>query len=163
MLTDIHLKHLHRCSELAREARATGNPPFGSLRVSADGKVLGEDCNQLRSGDRTRHPEMSMPRCATTHLAPAERVQTTVYPSGEHCAMCAAAHGWAGLERMVYATFSVQLAGWLAQWKIPCLRAHDLSIQQVSDGIEVDGPAPGLVDPIDQLHRQFLETARATE
>jgi len=30
-------------------------------------------------------------------MTPAERLQATVYTSGEHCPMCAAAHGWAGL------------------------------------------------------------------
>ena len=37
------------------------------------------------------------------HLPLAERATTTVYTTGEHCAMCAAAHAWAGLGRVVYA------------------------------------------------------------
>ncbi|TAL99973.1 MAG: nucleoside deaminase, partial [Rhodanobacter sp.] len=60
MLTDINIKHLRRCVELARKALATGNPPFGSWLVSADGEVLTEDYNQIQSGDRTHHLEMSM-------------------------------------------------------------------------------------------------------
>ena len=163
MLTDLDLQHLHRCVELARQALATGNPPFGSLLVSADGEVLTEDYNQIRSGDRTHHPEMSMARWATAHLAPAARARATVYTSGEHCAMCAAAHGWVGLGRIVYATSSAQLAGWLAQWKIPRSRVRDLSIQQVLNGVEVDGPAPQLVDEIHELQRQFFHSTRAAE
>lgn len=157
MLTDIDLQHLHRCIELARKALATGSPPFGSLLVGADGTVLTEDYNQIQSGDRTHHPEMGMARWATAHLAPAERARATVYTSGEHCAMCAAAHGWVGLGRIVYATSAAQLAGWLAEWKIPRSRVRDLSIQQVLSGVEVDGPAPELADEIHQLHRQFFQ------
>lgn len=157
MLSDIDLQHLRRCVELARKALATGNPPFGSLLMSAEGNVLAEDYNQIGGGDRTHHPEMSMARWATTHLAPAERAQATVYTSGEHCAMCAAAHGWVGLGRIVYATSSAQLARWLAEWTIPRSRVRDLSIQQVLDGVEVDGPAPELADEMHEIHRQFFQ------
>jgi tRNA(Arg) A34 adenosine deaminase TadA len=162
MLTDIDLKHLRRCVELARQALATGNPPFGSLLASADGEVLAEDYNRIQSGDRTCHPEMGMARWATAHLAPAARARATVYTSGEHCAMCAAAHGWVGLGRIVYATSSAKLAGWLAEWKIPRSRVRDLSIEQVLIGAQVDGPAPELVDEIHEIHRQFFQP-RTTE
>src|SRR3712207_7274778 len=37
----------------------------------------------------------------------------TVYTSGEHCPLCAAAHAWVGLGRIVYASSSVQLTAWL--------------------------------------------------
>jgi hypothetical protein len=43
------------------------------------------------------------------HLTPEQRAGATVYTSGEHCAMCAAAHGWVGLGRIVYASSSAQL------------------------------------------------------
>lgn len=157
MLTDTDLEYLRRCVELARQALATGNPPFGSLLVGANGKVLFEDFNQVRSGDRTHHPEMSMARWATANLVPAERAHAMVYTSGEHCAMCAAAHGWVGLGRIVYATSTAQLAAWLAEWNIPRSRVRDLSIEQVLNGVEVDGPAPELVDKIHALHRRFFQ------
>ena len=156
MLSDTDLEHLHRCVELARKALATGNPPFGSLLLSADGKVLAEDYNQIQGGDRTHHPEMSMARWATAHLAPIEQARTTVYTSGEHCAMCAAAHGWVGLGRIVYATSAAQLAGWLTAWEGPRSRVRDPSIRQILSVVDADGPAPGLADEIHELHRQFF-------
>lgn len=163
MLTDIDLKPLQRCVDFARKALASGNPPFGSLLVSADGDVWAEDYNQIRSSDRTQHPEMSVVRWATAPLAPAEREQTTVHTSGKHGAMRAVAHGYVGLGRIAYATSSAQLAGWLAQWKIPHSRLRDLATQQVLNGVEVDGPAPQLVEEIHELHRQFFQSARAAE
>src|SRR3712207_6925299 len=57
----------------------------------------------FRSGDATQHPEFAIARWAATHLTPDERAAATVYTSGEHCPMCAAAHAWAGLGRIVYA------------------------------------------------------------
>lgn len=156
MLTATDLHHLRRCVQLAEQALASGSPPFGSLLVSADGKVLFEDYNQIASGDRTHHPEMGVARWATAHLTPSQRKAATVYTSGEHCAMCAAAHGWVGLGRIVYATSSAQLAGWLAEWHVPRSCVRDLSIQQVLNGVVVDGPAPELVDAIRELQRRFL-------
>ncbi len=156
MLTDTDLGHLRRCIELARQALATGNPPFGSLLVGVDGDVLFEDYNRIRSGDRTCHPEFSVARWATQHLTLAECAQATVYTSGEHCPMCAAAHGWVGLGRIVYATSAAQLGEWLAEWNVPRGRVRDLAIEQVLSGVTVDGPAPQLVDEVHSLQRQFF-------
>lgn len=150
------LPYLRRCIELAGQALASGNPPFGSLLVDADGHVLFEDCNQVNGGDRLHHPEIGVARWASTHLPAAARARATVYTSGEHCPMCAAAHGWVGLGRIVYATSSAQLAGWLAEWNVPRSHVRDLPIQQVLAGIEVDGPAPELVDEVRELQRRFF-------
>ena len=111
-LTADDLTHLRRCVDLARQALDAGEEPFGSLLVDPDGVVLLEDHNRVAGGDRTRHPEFELARRATTLLTPDERAAATVYTSGEHCAMCAAAHAWAGLGRIVYASSTAQLATW---------------------------------------------------
>src|ERR1700683_3366003 len=114
-ITETDLPHLRRCVELATEAVDAGDFPFGSVLVAEDGTVLAEDRNrEVTAGDPTRHPEFELARWAATNMTPRERAAATVYTSGEHCAMCAAAHGWAGLGRIVYATSSEQLTGWLA-------------------------------------------------
>ncbi len=156
MITAIDLTHLRRAVELAETALSTGNPPFGSVLVGQDGAVLTEDYNQINGGDRTHHPEMAVARWAMAHLDAAARARTTVYTSGEHCAMCAAAHGWLGLGRIVYATSSAQLAAWLAEWHIPRSHVRDLSIGQVLTGVPVDGPAPELVEVVRALQWRFF-------
>ena len=103
MLDEAELRHVHRCVELARAALEAGDAPFGSVLVSGDGKVLAEDRNRTSGGDATRHPEFELARWAATHMTPEERAKATVYTSGEHCPMCAAAHGLVGLGRIVYA------------------------------------------------------------
>ena len=65
--------------------------------------VLREDRNRVPDGDQTRHPEFELARWAAANLTPEERAAATVYTSGEHCPMCAAAHAWVGLGRIVYA------------------------------------------------------------
>ncbi|MEL6383777.1 MAG: nucleoside deaminase, partial [Cyanobacteria bacterium J06626_18] len=47
MVNDGEIKHLRRCIELATEALALGDEPFGSVLVAADGEVLFEDHNHV--------------------------------------------------------------------------------------------------------------------
>jgi tRNA(Arg) A34 adenosine deaminase TadA len=155
-VTEADLRHLRRCVELATEAVEAGDFPFGSVLVAADGTVLAEDRNrEVTTGDPTRHPEFALARWATTNMTPPERATATVYTSGEHCPMCAAAHGWAGLGRIVYATSSQQLGGWLADLGVSPARVLPLAITQVVPGLVVAGPAPELAGQVRDLHRRF--------
>jgi len=158
VLNDDDLRHLRRCVELATEALADGDEPFGSVLVSGSGDVLAEDRNRVASGDQTRHPEFELARWSTNHLSPAERAAATVYTSGEHCPMCSAAHGWVGLGRIVFASSSEQLTGWLAELNVPAPPVRTLSIREVVPGAIVDGPAPELAEQVRQLHRRFHGT-----
>ncbi|GGL19879.1 nucleoside deaminase [Nocardia jinanensis] len=132
--------HLRRCVELARAALTAGDQPFGSLLVSATGAVLFEDRNRVAGGDTTRHPEFEICRWAVAHLSPADRAAATVYTSGEHCPMCSAAHGWVGLGRIVFATSTGQLTGWLREWGAPPGPVAALPIEQVVPGVVAEGP-----------------------
>ncbi|WP_417543681.1 hypothetical protein [Marinobacter sp.] len=78
-----------------------------------------EDHNRTADGDNTQHPEFAIGRWAAANMTPDERAACTVYASGEHCPMCAAAHGWVGLGRIVYASSSEQLAFWLEEMHAP--------------------------------------------
>ncbi|WP_084961169.1 nucleoside deaminase [Thermoactinospora rubra] len=149
------LRHLRRCVELAAEALAKGDEPFGSVLVSGEGKALAEGHNEVASGDRTRHPEFELARWAAAHLTPQERAAATVYTSGEHCPMCAAAHAWVGLGRIVYATSSEQLSAWLAELEVPPPPVRPLPIREVAPGIPVEGPVAELAEEVRELHRRF--------
>lgn len=153
-MDDLDRRHLRRCVELAEQALAAGDEPFGSVLVAADGATLFEDHNHVAAGDRTQHPEFAIARWAAEHLPVPERAAATVYTSGEHCPMCAAAHAWVGLGRIVYATSSTQLAGWFTQWGVPPGPVAPLPIKQVAPGIPVDGPCPDLTARMKQLYRQ---------
>jgi tRNA(Arg) A34 adenosine deaminase TadA len=155
-VTDADLGHLRRCVQLAAAAVEAGDFPFGSVLVAADGTVLAEDRNrEVTTGDPTRHPEFALARWAATNMTPPERAAATVYTSGEHCPMCAAAHGWAGLGRIVYATSSQQLGGWLADLRVSPAPVLPLAITQVVPGLVVAGPAPELAEQVRDLHRRF--------
>jgi len=156
MVTDIDLEHLNRCVELAGKALEAGDSPFGSVLVSKDGKVLYEDHNHIiTTGDSTRHPEFNIARWAAANLSPDERASATVYTSGEHCPMCAAAHGWVGLGRIVYASSAEQLAKWRRDMGAPESPVQMIPIQKIVPNVEVDGPVADLAEKIHELHKKF--------
>jgi tRNA(Arg) A34 adenosine deaminase TadA len=99
--TDEH--YLRLSIEIARQARAAGNHPFGAILVGPDGSVLLEAGNAHGdAGDRTGHAErVLMTRASLAY--PAEFLGgCTLYSSAEPCAMCAGAAYWAGVGRVVY-------------------------------------------------------------
>ncbi|GIK06677.1 hypothetical protein Aspvir_002327 [Aspergillus viridinutans] len=160
MLSSTDIGYLRRCVELAREALDAGDDPFGSVLVDATGKILREDRNRIRTeADITLHPEFTLAVWAQKHMAPADRAAATVYTSGEHCPMCTAAHAYAGLGRIVYASSSAQLVQWKTQLDVKAGPVAPLPINQVAPGLIVEGPAPGLDEEIYALHR--LKQARS--
>jgi tRNA(Arg) A34 adenosine deaminase TadA len=159
VVKDAELPYLRRCVELAAQALEAGDEPFGSVLVGAQGAVLAEDHNRVASGDRTRHPEFELARWSAAHMTPGERAGATVYTSGEHCPMCAAAHAWVGLGRIVYVASSEQLAGWLAELGVPAPPVRTLPVQEIAPGVTVDGPVPDLAEAVRALHHRFYRRA----
>nr|WP_200837478.1 nucleoside deaminase [Ruania rhizosphaerae] len=155
MITTTDRRHLRRCVELARTALEAGDEPFGSVLVAADGRELFADHNHVAGGDHTQHPEFAIARWAAQNLGSVDRANATVYTSGEHCPMCAAAHGWVGLGRIVYASSSEQLTAWHTEWGIPPGPVRALPITHVVPDAVVDGPDPHLADEVRDLHRRL--------
>ncbi|SJM67202.1 Cytosine/adenosine deaminases [Arthrobacter rhombi] len=141
--------------ELAREALEAGDHPFGSLLVDAAGTVRFEDRNRVKDGDATRHPEIAIARWAAANLSPAERHTAVVYTSGEHCAMCSAAHAWVGLGTIVLASSSEQLTAWHREWGVPAGPVTPLPVNAVAPGIQVIGPVPEFTAEIRSLQARL--------
>lgn len=152
-LTATQQTFLERCVALAREAQDMGDEPFGSLLVNANGEVLFEDHNHVASGDHTRHPEFEIARWAAANLSEEQRRTCTVYTSGEHCPMCAAAHAWVGLGRIFYAASSAQLVTWLTEIGAPPAPVAALPIKAIAPELEVYGPFDQFADELRELHQ----------
>lgn len=151
-ITDVDRQFLTRAVELAGQALLAGDEPFGSVLVSPTGEVLFEDHNRVSGGDHTQHPEFAIARWAAQHLSAEMRSGCTVYTSGEHCPMCAAAHGWVGLGRIVYASSSAQLADWSAELGLPPSRVAPLPVTAIVPAAVVDGPDEELAQRVRELH-----------
>ncbi|HSP31225.1 MAG TPA: nucleoside deaminase [Halomonas sp.] len=154
MLDKREFAYLVRAVELAEEALNAGDEPFGSVLVSSEGDVLAEDRNRIAGGDSTQHPEFALARWAAQHMTSEARAQATVYTSGEHCPMCAAAHGWVGLGRIVYASSSEQLSRWLAELGVAPSPVAALPIQQIVPKLAVEGPVAELDERVHALHQR---------
>ncbi|MCD2138572.1 nucleoside deaminase [Salinicoccus halitifaciens] len=155
MITEKDRRYLRRCVELAREALEKGNSPFGSVLVSKDGEVLFEDHNRDAEGDNTRHPEFEIAKWAIAHLPEEDRRDTVVYTSGEHCSMCASAHGLAGLGRIVYASSGEQLKEWKKDMGIEDGMLRGLDVTEVLRGVQADGPDPELSGEVKKLQYEY--------
>lgn len=154
MLSNEDMAFLEVAVDLAEEAVQQGDEPFGSVLV-LDGQWLFRDHNRVSGGDHTRHPEFAIARWAAENLTPEQRAIAVVYTSGEHCVMCAAAHGWVGLGRIVYASSTEQLGEWMQELGVAPSAVAPLPINTVVPGVQVDGPAPLLSERIQGLHRRF--------
>ncbi|HEY7663634.1 MAG TPA: nucleoside deaminase [Xanthobacteraceae bacterium] len=99
-----------RFMRMALEEARHGDFPFGAVIVR-DGSVIARGRNLDRvSGDPTDHAEMvAIRRCLAAHGSAALR-GSTLYTSGESCAMCMGAIIWCGLGRVVFAASIAQLA-----------------------------------------------------
>ncbi|KAI1372392.1 cytidine deaminase-like protein [Hypoxylon crocopeplum] len=161
MIDSQDLVHLQRCIELAREALEAGDDPFGSILVDGvTNSILQEDRNRINTkGDPTWHPELTLAQWAGKHLTTGQRASAVVYTSGEHCPMCAAAHAWVGLGRIVYASSASQLAQWMVEFGSQPGVVRPLAINEIAPSLRVDGPAPGLDVKVKELHR--LRTSRS--
>ena len=161
-LTPADLPHLRHCLALATEALRAGDEPFGSLLVAADGTVLAEARNRVNELNHLAHPELALAQWAAAHLPPAARAAATLYTSGEHCPMCAAAHGWVGLGKIVYLSSSQQLTQWLRELGAPPAPVRMVPVPELIPDAEVAGPAGGeLLAAVRALHVAYHAPAAA--
>ncbi len=95
-------EHLRRTIELAYEARKRGNAPFGAVLVAEDGRILAEGKNtQNTEHDVTGHAETNLVRAAFRSVCADTLAASTLYASGEPCAMCSGAILLYGIPRVI--------------------------------------------------------------
>lgn len=91
-------------------------------------------------------------------MTPEARQQAVVYTSGEHCAMCSAAHSWAGIGRIVYVSSSKQLSAWMEEMSVKSSSPiRTLSIQEVAPNVPVEGPIVSLNEEVKALQRRSFQ------
>lgn len=96
-------KHLRRAIQVAADARANGNHPFGAVLIAPDGSVALEAENTVTTErDVTNHAETNLVRKASRTIPPDELPGYTLVTSCEPCAMCAGAIYWSGISTVVF-------------------------------------------------------------
>ena len=155
-MNNTDLQHLRTAIEVAQNARAQGNHPFGAILVDENNQVLLEAENSVVTGkDCTGHAETNLMRLASQHFS-AEKLSTcTLYTSTEPCAMCAGAIYWGNVGRVVYALSEVGLYEIVGpspdQLVLPSREVFAHSQRKV----EVEGPALELDQEARAVHAGF--------
>ncbi len=95
----------HFMGEALKEARLAASEdevPVGAVIV-CDGKIIARAHNQIeRLNDVTAHAEMIAITAAANYLGAKYLAGCTIYITVEPCPMCAAALGWAQIDKVVY-------------------------------------------------------------
>jgi tRNA(adenine34) deaminase len=130
-----------RFMRMAIEEAKQADFPFGAVIVR-EGQVIARGRNLGRTNDDpTAHGEMvAIRRCLADHGSAAMR-GSTLYTSGEPCAMCMGAILWCRFGRMVYAASVEQLATKIDQIMISTaeLRAKTLFVPiSITGGVLAD-------------------------
>ncbi len=150
---------LRKSIEVAAQARARGNHPFGSILVDAAGNVLltGEN-TVITERDCTGHAETNLMREAGRRFSSEQLATCTLYASTEPCPMCAGAIFWGGVRRVVFALSEsglYALSGAVEQ-ALPLGCAEVL--KHAGHPIEVVGPM--IEDEARVVHEGFWTSAR---
>lgn len=157
VISAVDERHLARAIEVASQARAGGNHPFGAVLVTADGTVLEGRNSVVTGNDPTGHAETNLVRLASARLTKAELHTSTLYTSTEPCVMCAGAIYWAGIGRVAYALPEQALGAMVPdQDGEPTL---DLPCREVfaRGGATVTVAGPALIAEATEVHRGFWE------
>ncbi|HEX5661231.1 MAG TPA: nucleoside deaminase [Polyangiales bacterium] len=122
----------------SREAAEKGNTPFGALLARDEQMLLVAGNEERTSGDCTAHAETVLVRRAEQQLGRGALAGSTVYASGEPCAMCAGAMFWAGVTRIVYAATKDDIVSALGSPNLPMECASTLA--GANPAVSVEGP-----------------------
>ena len=125
-----------RFMRVALEEARHADFPFGAVIVR-DGSVIARGRNLGRTtDDPTAHGEMvAIRRCLADHGSAALR-GSTLYTSGEPCAMCMGAILWCHMGRLVFAASIAQLATKIDQIMIS---SAELAVKAPLAPIEITG------------------------
>ena len=142
-----HDAHMRETFELAREAAARGDEPFGSVLVRDDTVIMGDSNCEITEDDIQRHPELHLAYRACREYDAEERAEMVMYTSTEPCPMCAGGMETAGFGRVVYSVGSDEIAVFTGNE--PTVRSTEI-LEGVS---EVVGPL--LNEEGRQIHQEF--------
>lgn len=160
MGNDDDLTHLRRSIELADEAAAEGNHPFGAVLVDGDGNVLAEQKNAHLVDKGPGHAETNLARRAAREYPIEVLRASTLYTSVEPCTMCAGTVYWAEIGALVFGMSEHRLAELTGD--DPANPTQNLDCRTVFAAgqrqVDVRGPFPELEAQIVAQHQAYWTT-----
>jgi len=155
VINDIDL--LREANKVCREARESGNHPFGALLASADGEILIKAGNSFAVDKGLGHAELNVARAAALKYSPEDLESCILYSPFEPCSMCSGGIYWAGIGTLVFGVTEQRLAELTGDnpenltMSLPCRTILSAGQRKV----EVRGPFPELEEEIVEIHKDF--------
>jgi tRNA(adenine34) deaminase len=149
--SEVDLRWMHRCIELARVAGSRGEVPVGAV-VVRDGEAIGEGVNRCEElVDPTEHAELAALRSAFRRVGEGRLPGAVLYCTLEPCFMCAGAALHARVVRIVYGARDPKFGacGSLARLPLDPRLNHRCP---VTEGV--------LAGPIAEMMREFFRMLR---
>lgn len=149
---------LRRANEIARDARAHGNTPFGAVLVNKEGEIIMEQGNaEGDTGDATAHAEMTLASRASRAFSKDFLKDCTLVTTVEPCPMCTGGIYWANIGHIVFGITErrlLEMTG--SDEKNP---TFDMGAEKViaagQKDITVEGPFDEVAEEIVEVHRGF--------
>jgi tRNA(Arg) A34 adenosine deaminase TadA len=140
MIDEADLSHLRKAIAASRSARDRGNAPYGAVLVDADGNLLAVAENtQIIGQDCTGHAETNLVRTIGASIDGSILKFSTLYASGEPCAMCAGAIYNAGIGRLVFALSQARMCEFASSADCIAIGAAEL-LARAQPRVIVEGP-----------------------
>ena len=151
---------MRECLTLARESLDAGDEPFGSILVNSEGDVIATARNRVNEINALSHPEIELARWSLNHLDVKERQATTMYTTGEHCPMCAAAHGWSGIGTLIYLASGQQLKEWYDEMGHPPAPIEFLPVEAILKDVRIRTVSTSeMIAEIKEMHRLSFQNS----
>lgn len=155
-----HIDYLKRAVEISKEARASGNTPFGALLVDKDGNIIMEQPNiEITENICSGHAEATLAARASHEYSKAFLWECTLYTTAEPCVMCAGTIYWANIGRVVYGMTErrlLELTGSNEQnptFDMPCREVFTKGQKDIT----VIGPVPEIEEAVAEVHKGFWD------
>lgn len=153
-----HIEALRRANEIAREARARGNTPFGAVLLDKEGNIVIEQGNAEKdTGDATAHAELTLASRASRTFSKEYLKDCTLVTTVEPCPMCTGGIYWTNIGHIVFGITErrlLELTG--SDEKNP---TFDMGAEKViaagQKDISVEGPFEAMAEEIVEVHRGF--------
>ena len=153
-----HIKYLRRANEVAKQARAAGNTPFGAILVDGDGEILLEQGNAEGTlHDATAHAELTLASRASRKYDKDFLAGCTLYTTCEPCPMCSGGIYWTNIGRVVFGITESQLLEMTGgDDKNPTFSmGADKVFAAGQKEIALEGPFAAVSEEICQVHAGF--------
>ena len=150
------IEALRRANEIAKQARESGNTPFGAVLLNKEGEIVLEQGNAEKDNrDATAHAELMLASRASQTFSKDYLKDCTLVTTVEPCPMCTGGIYWTNIGHIVFGITEKQLLEMTgSDEKNPTFNmGADKVIAAGQKEITIEGPFDEVTEEIVEVHR----------